>query len=452
MVVSAKSLPRGNLGRNFAEHRGTADMLQAGDAEVIISTVAAGSRAPGQAKELILSRDLCVISEQPVRRNCAPPSVELCFRETLLSPTSPQGEPTNTARPHAPKNHASDANFPGDICSRHIIIVRACLSPSFHESYFSSPSWEQELFRHRTYGENHTMSNTLLCYLPGDISARHIRPVELPVPLSTTDPPTSPATYAHFNGMDNFVGKDTHNAQFKGNDGDTDHDQFNGNDGFDGKGNFDGNDNDRMIMTLHSTMVVMLQRVAVFALALIAIMPDSMARTILVTVLVRDDKNTDCNGNDNLNFYDNVNVNDNFNDKDSNDSQFNDHDNLYGNGIHSNNTRFHVKDNFGGSVSFEGNDNRNTHSNGNDNLNFNDNFNFNFNDNFDDQERNHSQFNDNYSNDTNSDRFPPPPPRGRKRRQMTLWSSQTGETNTSESGSLVWLPDENSALKAPEHE
>jgi len=385
----------------------------------------------------------------------------------------------------------------------------------------------------------------------GDISARHIRPVELPLPLSTTDPPTSPATYAHFNGtesfvckdthnaqfkgndgdtdhdqfngndgfdgegncdgndtddndddaaqyndsddsegsvvcvgidsnnarfhgkdnfgdsvsfegnydknshfngMDNFVGKDTHNAQSKGNDGDTDHDQFNGNDGFDGKGNFDGNDNDRMIMTLHSTMVVMLQRVAVFALALIAIMPDSMARTILVIVLVRDDNNTDCNGNDNLNFYDNVNVNDNFNDKDSNDSQFNDHDNLYGNGIHSNNTRFHVKDNFGGSVSFEGNDNRNTHSNGNDNLNFNDNFNFHFNDNFDDQERNHSQFNDNYSNDTNSDRFPPPPPRGRKRRQTTLWSSQTGETNTSESGSLVWLPDENSALKAPEHE
>jgi hypothetical protein len=31
MVVSAKSLPRGNLGRNFAEHRGTADLLQTGD-------------------------------------------------------------------------------------------------------------------------------------------------------------------------------------------------------------------------------------------------------------------------------------------------------------------------------------------------------------------------------------------------------------------------------------
>jgi hypothetical protein len=31
-------------------------------------------------------------------------------------------------------------------------------------------------------------------------------------------------------------------------------------------------------------------------------------------------------------------------------------------------------------------------------------------------------------------------------------SSQTGETNTSASGSLMWLPDENSALKAPEHE
>ena len=113
------------------------------------------------------------------------------------------------------------------------------------------------------------------------------------------------------------------------------------------------------------------------------------------------------------------------------------------------------KDNFGGSVSLEGNDNKNAHSNDNDNLNFNDNFNFKFNDNFDDKDRNNSQFNDNdnlYSYDTNGDRFPPPPPRGRKRRQTTLWSSQTGETNTSVSGSLVCLPDENSALKAPEHE
>ena len=88
------------------------------------------------------------------------------------------------------------------------------------------------------------MSNTFLCHLPGGISTRHIRPVELPLPLSTTDPPTSPATYCHLNGIDSFVGNDTHNAQYKGNDGDTDHDQFNGNDGFDGEGNFDGNDND----------------------------------------------------------------------------------------------------------------------------------------------------------------------------------------------------------------
>jgi hypothetical protein len=70
MVVSAKSLPRGNLGRNFAEHRGTADLLQAGETDVIISTVTAGSRAPGQAKELILSRGLCAIdAEPPVRRH-----------------------------------------------------------------------------------------------------------------------------------------------------------------------------------------------------------------------------------------------------------------------------------------------------------------------------------------------------------------------------------------------
>ncbi len=44
MVVSAKSLSRGNLGRNFAEHRGTADLLQTDDTEVIISAVTTGSR------------------------------------------------------------------------------------------------------------------------------------------------------------------------------------------------------------------------------------------------------------------------------------------------------------------------------------------------------------------------------------------------------------------------
>jgi hypothetical protein len=55
MVVSAKSLPRGNFGRNFAD-RGTADLLQAGDNEVIISTVAAGSRAPGQAEDMQRTR------------------------------------------------------------------------------------------------------------------------------------------------------------------------------------------------------------------------------------------------------------------------------------------------------------------------------------------------------------------------------------------------------------
>ncbi len=87
-----------------------------------------------------------------------------------------------------------------------------------------------------------------------------------------------------------------------------------------------------------------------------------MAKTILVTVLVSRAITTripipmESNGNDNLNLNDNLNVNDYFNDKDSNDSQFNNHDNLYDNGIHSNNARFHGKDNFGGSVSFEGNE------------------------------------------------------------------------------------------------
>ena len=126
MVVSAKSLPRGNLGRNFAEHRGTADLLRAGDADVIISTVSAGSHAPDQAKELILCRGLCAVdAEKHVRRNCNPPSVELSFPATsLVAAPSPQGETTN-AWPHVPKNPASNAIFPGDIYPRHIIIVRA---------------------------------------------------------------------------------------------------------------------------------------------------------------------------------------------------------------------------------------------------------------------------------------------------------------------------------------
>ena len=269
------------------------------------------------------------------------------------------------------------------------------------------------------------MSNTLLCHLPGDISARHIRPVELPLPLSTTDPPTSPATYGHLSGFDgegNFDGDD--------NDGnDDDAAQYNGSDDSEVGGVCVGIDSNNV--RFHGK--------------------DKFGDS--VSFKGNYVKNTHSNGNDTLNLNDKLNVNDNFNDKDSNDSQFNNHDNLYDNGIHSNNARFHVKDNFDDNVSFEGNDNKNTYYN--DNLNFNDNFNFNFNDNFDDKDRNHSQFNVNdnvYGNDTNSDRFPPPPPRGRKRRQTTLWASQTGETNTSVSDSLVWLPDENSALKAPEHE
>ena len=300
-------------------------------------------------------------------------------------------------------------------------------------------------------------SNAPSLFTPGDISARHIRPVELPLPLSTTDPPTSPATYAHFNGTECFVGKDTHNAQFKGNDGDTDHDQFNGNDGFDGEGNFDGDDNDGNdddAAQYNGSDASEVGGVCVGIDSNNVRFHDKDNLGDSVSFKGNYDKNTHSNGNDTLNLNDKLNVNDNFNDKDSNDSQFNNHDNLYDNGIHNNHARFYGRDNFGGSVSLEGNDNKNTHSNDNDNLNFNDNFNFNFNDNFDDKDRNHSQFNDNdnvYGNDTNSDRFPPPP-RGRKRRQTTLWASQTGETNTSVSGSLVWLPDENSALKAPEHE
>ena len=276
-------------------------------------------------------------------------------------------------------------------------------------------------------------SNAPSLFTPGDISARHIRPVELPLPLSTTDPPTSPATYGHLNGIDSFVGKDTHNAQFKGNDGDTEHDQFNGNgnDGFDGEENFDGNDNDGNdddAAQYNGSDASEVSGVCVGIDSNNARFhgKDNFGDSVSFKGNYDKHMNTHSNGNDNLNLNDNLNVNDNFNDKDSNDFQFNNHDNLYDNGIHSNNARFHVQDNFGGNVSFEGNDNKNTHSNDNDNLNFNDNFNFNFNDNFDDKDRNHSQFNDNdnlYGNDTNSDRFPPPPPRGRKRRQTTLWAS-----------------------------
>ena len=156
-------------------------------------------------------------------------------------------------------------------------------------------------------------SNAPSLFTPGDISARHIRPVELPLPLSTTDPPTSPATYAHFNGG-NFDGNDNDGndddaAQYNGSDAsevggvcvgiDSNNARFHGKDNFGDSVSFKGNYDKHM--------------------------------------------NTHSNGNDNLNLNDNLNVNDNFNDNDSNDSQFNNHDNLYDNGIHSNNARFHAR-------------------------------------------------------------------------------------------------------------
>ena len=42
--------------------------------------------------------------------------------------------------------------------------------------------------------DNFEDNDSFFCHLLGDISARYIRPVELPLPLSTTDPPTSPIT------------------------------------------------------------------------------------------------------------------------------------------------------------------------------------------------------------------------------------------------------------------
>ena len=84
------------------------------------------------------------------------------------------------------------------------------------------------------------------------------RPVELPLPLSTTDPPTSPATYAHFN-EGNFDGND--------NDGnDDDAAQYNGSDASEVGGVFVGIDSNNARFP--------------------AIMPNSKTRTILVTVLV----------------------------------------------------------------------------------------------------------------------------------------------------------------------
>ena len=90
--------------------------------------------------------------------------------------------------------------------------MRDCLALSFHESYFSPPSWEQELFKHQTRVENHTFSNMLLCHLPGDIS-RHIRPFELPLPLSTTTAPTSPPNYDNLDANDKLGGNDKGNDQ-----------------------------------------------------------------------------------------------------------------------------------------------------------------------------------------------------------------------------------------------
>ena len=80
MVDATESSPGGNPGRNFAADQGTADLLRAGSAEVI-TTVAEGSTTPDQATELILCCDLWAIDQQqPIRRTCAPPCLELCFR------------------------------------------------------------------------------------------------------------------------------------------------------------------------------------------------------------------------------------------------------------------------------------------------------------------------------------------------------------------------------------
>ena len=66
--------------------------------------------------------------------------------------------------------------------------------------------------------DNFEAIDSFFCHLLGDISVRHIRPVELPIPLSTMDPPTSP-TYC-----DNFVA----NGSFVDNEKDSDRPDIDG--------------------------------------------------------------------------------------------------------------------------------------------------------------------------------------------------------------------------------
>jgi hypothetical protein len=163
------------------------------------------------------------------------------------------------------------------------------------------------------------------------------QPVELPLPLSTTDPPICPTTCANFNVRDRFVGKDTHTAQFKGNGGGTDHDTFNGNDGFDGDDNFNGNDNNTTQFKISDT---------------------SDGSGVCVDI-----------DNNNARFHckDNFGGSVSFEGNDHDTAQVNGSDTSDGNGvcvgIDNNNARFH---NFDGSVSFVGNVNDTAQFNGSD--------------------------------------------------------------------------------------
>jgi hypothetical protein len=186
---------------------------------VFKTTVAAGTPPLSHTKEQFQRRDLCTSdTQQPVLQFCTTTVglVPVCAAASV--PTAPLGATTILWAPSPYTNTSNTLLSPGHFSLAFLTVLSMTHPSSKAASVMGNPAkitWPVTItpFYPRISTGKHVKH-----------FARHTRSVELPLPLSTVDPPTSPGTYAHFNDMDSFVGKDTHNAQFKSTDGDTDND------------------------------------------------------------------------------------------------------------------------------------------------------------------------------------------------------------------------------------
>ena len=86
-----------------------------------------GSRitCPGSGKELNLWWDLCAIDvHEPIRRTCAPPCVEICFRDTAtVSPFSSEQEPLSSdTMPNTFSQHLPGTSLPDTSSSCELVL------------------------------------------------------------------------------------------------------------------------------------------------------------------------------------------------------------------------------------------------------------------------------------------------------------------------------------------